>query len=61
MLTLCGDVSDTFNGARNFAKNKYTAAGYVLIQTNIGNSLAIRQCDGRMTASDGFILRNTGK
>jgi hypothetical protein len=60
-LSPCGDVADSFNSARNAAVTKYRDAGYVLIRTNIGNTLGIKQCDGRFTASDGYIYRNTGK
>ncbi len=58
VLSICGDVADTFNGARDFAVNKYdTWGGFVLAKVFTGNNLAIQQCDGRMTASDGNYWR----
>lgn len=57
----CGDYADSFNSARDHARSLFVNAGYALIRTYVGNTMAIRQCDGTMTASDGYVYRNTGK
>lgn len=55
VLTSCGDVASTFDGTRDFAADQYTySAGYLTIRHYTGNTAAIRQCDGRYTASDGY-------
>lgn len=58
ILSFCGDVADSFNSARNKAKDKYQAAGYFVPYTYTANNLAITQCDGLYhTASDGYFAR----
>lgn len=57
-LVLCGDVADSFNSARDYAKNAFVAAGgFVATRTWVGNTMRMRQCDGRDTWSDGYIYR----
>jgi len=49
------DVSDTFNGARDHAEQLWDAEPGVTIAWHYwGNTDAMRQCDGRYTASDGW-------
>lgn len=55
----CGgpnEKADSFNSARDFAKNVYQGAGYFATYTYTGNTLSIQQCDGSYTASDGYYL-----
>lgn len=54
---LCGDVATSFNGPRDWAAGRFGAARYPIGMTWIGNTRAIRQCDGRFVASDGWALR----
>jgi hypothetical protein len=53
----CGDVADSFNSARNHAKDIYQGAGYFVPYTYTANTSASKQCDGRWTASDGYYAR----
>ena len=63
-LAWCGwffnEVSDSFNSARNEAYSKFSMAGFMQTRYWVGNTLAMRQCDDRMTASDGYIYENHG-
>ena len=52
-ITTCGDVADSFNSSRNLAAQRIQAAGWFAVFSFTGNNLGIRQCDGRITASDG--------
>lgn len=57
-LIYCGDVAASFNSARNQARDKFnTAGGFVVTRTWVGNTRGFTQCDGRVTASDGYIYR----
>jgi hypothetical protein len=49
----CGDVADTFNGPRDYAKNTLDP-NYFLQRSYLGNTLAIKQCNGTYTAGDGY-------
>lgn len=56
-ITTCGDVADSFNSSRNLAAQRIQAvAGWFAVYTFTGNNLGIRQCDGRVTASDGYYV-----
>ena len=55
--TTCGDVADSFNSARNSAAQRIQSRpGWFAVFTWTGNNLAIRQCDGRYTAGDGYYV-----
>lgn len=53
----CGDVATSFNGPRDWAAGRFQNARYPTGMIWVGNTLAIRQCDGRFVASDGWALR----
>jgi hypothetical protein len=56
-VTWCGDVADSFNSSRDVAAQRIQArAGWFAVYTWTGNNAAIRQCDGRFTASDGYYV-----
>jgi hypothetical protein len=59
-LTWCGDVADSFNSARDYAKTKFSNAGYIQQAYYLGNTQSMQQCDGRYTASDGYAIENHG-
>jgi hypothetical protein len=54
------DVSDSFNSARDYAKTQFSNAGFSQQRYWVGNTQAMQQCDGRMTASDGYVWENHG-
>jgi len=54
------DVADSFNSARDYAKTKFSNAGFGQGRYYIGNTQAMAQCDGRLTASDGYVWENHG-
>lgn len=55
--TWCGDVAESFNAPRNMAAQRIQArAGWFAVFSWTGNTMALRQCDGRYTASDGFYV-----
>jgi hypothetical protein len=50
----CGDVAESFDAARDLAAQRIQARpGWFAVYSWTGNTAAIRQCDGRFTASDG--------
>lgn len=59
-LTTCGDSADSFNSARDYAYAKFRDAGFSQQQYWVGNTQAMTQCDGRVTAGDGYIWENHG-
>lgn len=52
----CGDVANSFNSARDYAAGVYQSHGWFATYTYTGNTMAIQQCDGRWTASDGYYV-----
>jgi hypothetical protein len=54
------DVADSFNSARDYAKTQFSNASFSQARYWIGNTQAMQQCDGRMTASDGYAWENHG-
>ena len=55
--TWCGDVAESFNAPRNLVAQRIQArAGWYAVYSWTGNTLAIRQCDGRYTAGDGYYV-----
>jgi hypothetical protein len=54
--SLCGDVANSFNSARDYAAGVYQSHGWFATYTYTGNTMAIKQCDGRWTASDGYYV-----
>ena len=60
----CGDVAGTFNGARDWARNKYLANAALRLSFSLtfaGNTASITQCDGTSVASDGWVYRGKPK
>uniref|UniRef100_A0A7C2WHE5 Uncharacterized protein n=2 Tax=Thermorudis TaxID=1649508 RepID=A0A7C2WHE5_9BACT len=55
IVTPCGHVTTTFDGARNYVKNKFANSGHH--PTGFywkGNTQASQQCDGSWVAGDGY-------
>ena len=54
------ELADSFNSARNEAYAKFRDAGFSQTRYWVGNTQAMTQCDGRRTASDGYVWENHG-
>jgi hypothetical protein len=55
--TWCGDVAESFDAARDRAAQRIQSTpGWFAVYSWTGNTAAVRQCDGRYTASDGHYV-----
>jgi hypothetical protein len=56
LLVHCGHATDTYDGTRYELRTALSDAGHGWRSEYWGNTALMRQCDGRYTSSDGYVV-----